>query len=105
MRLPTPICNAVSAHWRGQPGLQVLEWSLARFWSPELPPVPPTLLDAMSPHGAGGRGIRWYAAGKDVLGYVPGVRGGYRIPTSAIPLTRLAAAGSDKGAPSVAVSA
>ena len=41
--------------------------------------------DAISSHGGGGRGIHWYQTGSEVLGYVPGVRGGYRVPIDAIP--------------------
>jgi hypothetical protein len=76
--------RSISASWRGEPGWQAFERALERYWSPELPPVPPTTPDAVSPHGAGGRGIAWYEAGRDILGYVPRVRGGYRVPIETI---------------------
>jgi hypothetical protein len=72
--------RSISASWCGEPGGQAFERALARCWSPELPPVPKRSPDAVSPHGAGGRGISWYEVGRDVLGYVPMVRGGYRVP-------------------------
>ncbi len=76
--------RAVSACWRGDPWGREEMCPLDRYWMPDLPPVPRALPDAESPHGAGGRGIRWYESGRDIFGYVPGVRGGYRVPISAV---------------------
>ena len=78
----------VSALWRGDPAERALSTSLGMTWCPDLPPEPRRLPDAVSPHGAGGRGIRWFETGGAVLGYVPGVRGGYRVPLAAIPPAR-----------------
>ena len=76
--------RSISACWRGEPGWQAFERALERCWSPALPPVPPKSPDAVSPHGAGGRGIDWYEAGRDVLGYVPRARDGFRVPIETI---------------------
>jgi hypothetical protein len=76
--------RSIAACWRGEPAWQAFERALERCWSPTMPPVPPSSPDAVSPHGAGGRGIDWFETGRDVLGYVPRVRGGYRVPIDAI---------------------
>ena len=72
-----------SACWRGQPA-RVFALRLGSYWRSELPPVPKTEPDAYSPHGAGGRGIRWFEKSGEVLGYITGCRCGYRIPVSSI---------------------
>lgn len=74
-----------SARWRGDSGAAVLPLRLSAYWQPELRPAPLAEPDAFSPHGAAGRGIRWYQMGQEVLGYIPGVRGGFRIPVHAVP--------------------
>src|SRR5690348_6237592 len=74
-----------SALWRGEPGAVAFGAWLVRFWCPILPPPPARPPEAVSPHGAGGRGIRWYAGSGEVLGYTPGAASGYRIPLDAIP--------------------
>jgi hypothetical protein len=73
-----------SACWRGDPTAPVFGVRLGAYWRPELPQAPLTTPDAISPHGAAGRGIRWYQRGDEVIGYVPGVRGGYDVPAAAI---------------------
>jgi hypothetical protein len=74
-----------SACWRGDSHAPVFETRLGAFWRPDLTPAPTTAPDAVSPHGGGGHGVRWHEIGGDVLGHVPGARGGYQIPGSAIP--------------------
>jgi hypothetical protein len=71
---------AVSARWRGEEDTagEFMRW-LSAFWveaatTPETDPV------AVSPLGAGGRGIRWYDTAPVVVGRVPGLAGGYLIP-------------------------
>jgi hypothetical protein len=86
--------RSISACWRGDPGASVFTTRLGAYACSDLPPAPHTPPDAMSPHGGGGRGIHWYHTGNDVLGYVPGGRSGYLVPTDAIPrLVRCAPAG------------
>jgi hypothetical protein len=86
--------RSISACWRGDPGASVFATRLGAYACSDLPPAPDTPPDAMSPHGGGGRGIHWYHTGNDVLGYVPGGRSGYLVPTDAIPrLVRCAPAG------------
>jgi hypothetical protein len=74
----------VCACWRGDAGASVFTIRLGAYWCSDLPLAPDGPPDAMSPHGGGGRGIHWYQTGDDVLGYVPGGRGGYRVPVRAI---------------------
>ena len=73
-----------SACWRGDNNAPFARLMDA-CWRPELPPAPAAAPDAVSPHGGGGRGIAWYEACGEVRGYVPGKRGGYRVPLRAIP--------------------
>ena len=75
----------VSACWRGDRLAPVFVTQLGACWHPALPPKPAGRPDAISPHGAGGRGIHWYHTDKEVLGYVPGATGGYQVPVTAIP--------------------
>jgi hypothetical protein len=74
-----------SACWRGDRLASVFATRLGAFWRPEMPPAPAAAPDAVSPHGGGGRGICWHQVGSDVLGHVPGARGGYQIPVGAVP--------------------
>jgi len=74
-----------SACWRGDPLATVFEARLRAFWCPEMPPVPATVPDAVSLHGGGGRGLCWRQVGDEILGHVPGARGGYQIPVGDIP--------------------
>lgn len=73
--------RAVSAYWRGDSDVDLprLGAWLDQFWvgrtsEPKTSPV------ALSPHAAGGHGIRWHEEGQYILGYVPGRHGCYRIP-------------------------
>ena len=74
-----------SACWRGEILAPVFASRLGAYWHPDMPLEPATAPDAVSPHGGAGRGICWYHVGREILGYVPGVRGGYQIPVGAIP--------------------
>ena len=69
-----------SACWRGDARAAAFPLRLGAYWCAELPPVPATAPDAFSPHGAGGRGIQWYQAEDDVLGYVSGGNGRLSSP-------------------------
>lgn len=72
------------AAWRGEPGGTAFGDWLARWWQPDLapPPGPPA---ALSPLGGGGRGLAWYDTDGAVVGVVPGVGGGYRVPVGTVP--------------------
>jgi hypothetical protein len=74
-----------SACWRGDRLAPVFATHLEACWHPVLPPIPAGQADAISPHGGGGRGIHWYHTAEEVLGYVPGAAGGYRVPLAVIP--------------------
>jgi hypothetical protein len=74
-----------SACWRGDRLASVFASRLGACWRPALPPKPAGRADAISPHGGGGRGIHWYHTDEEVLGYVLGGAGGYRVPVAAIP--------------------
>ncbi|MCC2628928.1 MAG: hypothetical protein K0S14_2578 [Thermomicrobiales bacterium] len=74
-----------SACWKGDTLAPVFPTLLEAYWRPELPPMSAGRADAISPHGAGGRSIHWYHTGDEVLGYIPGAAGGYRVPVAAIP--------------------
>ncbi len=74
-----------SACWRGDTLAPVFATRLGAYWRPALPPMPAGEADAVSPHGAGGRGIHWYQTGGEVCGYIPGAGGGYQVPVAAIP--------------------
>lgn len=79
--------QAVSAYWRGDDTdfLPTFDAWLARFWV-DSPTEPATDPQAHCPHGAAGRGIRWYERGSLLHGFVPGKRGCFRVPrTSALP--------------------
>lgn len=78
-------CQTVSAYWRGDNEfLPQLEAWLARFWVGDGPREPVSDSLALCPHGAKGRGIRWYDGGSHVLGYVPGKRGCFDVPRNAV---------------------
>ena len=78
--------TSMSAYWRGEPHpLEFGQW-LSRYWDSTLYPGVFGPADATSPHGGGGRGIRWYETSGAVVGLIPGRRGGYSIPLDAIPL-------------------
>jgi hypothetical protein len=74
-----------SACWRADSRAPVFASRLGAYWRPEMPPVPAAAPDAISPHGGGGRGICWRQVDGDILGHVPGGRGGYQIPIGAVP--------------------
>jgi len=74
----------LAAWWRGEADPRPFAAWLAARWDPETAP-PPGQPAALSPLGAGGRGIRWYEAEEAVLGVVPGLAGGYRVPRSEDP--------------------
>jgi hypothetical protein len=74
-----------SACWRGDTLAPVFATRLGAYWRPVLPTKPVGQADAISPHGGGGRGIHWYHTDEEILGYVPGAAGGYRVPVAAIP--------------------
>ncbi|HEU0115275.1 MAG TPA: hypothetical protein VFQ80_11390 [Thermomicrobiales bacterium] len=76
----------ISAYWRGDPDASAMGRRLSAFWQARLPLAPPRSPDAVSPHGGGGRGICWYETADAVVCYVPGVRGGYLLPKTALPL-------------------
>jgi hypothetical protein len=72
-----------SACWRGE-SARDFAMRLGSYWKPQMPPAPMTEPDAVSPHGAGGRGISWFEKSGEILGYIAGRRSGYRIPVTAI---------------------
>jgi hypothetical protein len=76
--------DRVAAAWRGEPGGPAFGDRLAGWWRLALmpPPGPPA---AVSPHGGGGRGLRWYDTRSSIVGVVPGMVGGDRVPVGAIP--------------------
>jgi hypothetical protein len=76
---------SISAYWRGQRRQSDFEHWLAGCWRSTLPAQPDRPADSVSPHGGGGRGIHWYESPQAVIGHVPGVTGGYWIPTGSIP--------------------
>lgn len=75
----------ISRYWRGDADTTKFGALLAGWGGVGLPAAPARPPDAYSPHGAGGRGIRWYACGAEVVGYIPGSMIGYRIPQTCIP--------------------
>jgi len=67
--------------WAGDPDAASFARWLSSWWTATLPPLPARGPDAISPHGAGGRGIRWYGTPVGILGYASGAHGGgYRVP-------------------------
>ena len=83
--LAAALLRFASACWRGDTRAPIFPLRLSAYWRPALPPAPAGAPDAVSPHGAAGRGIEWYQVGEEVLGYVPGLPGGYEVPVQAVP--------------------
>lgn len=75
--------GCVSALWRGDPDGHAFGVWLSPFWRTVLPAAPSRSPDAVSPHGAGGRGLFWFETPDAALGYVPGTRCGYEVPREA----------------------
>ena len=74
---------AISAYWRGGDDGQFFAWLAGCRRAGVAPPDrSPT---AVSPHGAGGRGITWFDVPGAVVGVVPGVSWGYRVPPGSAP--------------------
>jgi hypothetical protein len=71
-----------SASWRGDPHGQVLETWLRVHWVEGRSERPDTDPAAVSPHGAGGRGIFWYEGSAAIFGFVPGKAGCYLFKRS-----------------------
>jgi hypothetical protein len=94
--------QAVSAYWRGDSELlpQFDAW-LAGFWTTG-PAEPAAEPQAQCPHAAAGRGIRWHEHGSALLGFVPGKRGCFRIPRTAVLPRESRARGSGTAAPPIA---
>ncbi len=72
------------------PAAPVLGAWFHAWWGDHCPIEPDAGPDAISDDGAGGRGVRWYAQGEVVVGYVPGCHACYQIPLAA-PLPPFAA--------------
>jgi hypothetical protein len=72
----------VKGLWGGKPAAPAFCGWLTPYWRATLPPIPAPVPNAVSPHAAGGRGIRWYDTADGVLGYVDGIKSGYQIPLS-----------------------
>jgi len=68
-----------SLRWRGDPAGESLEQWLRLHWVDVSPCEPDADPEAISPHGAGGRGIRWYACASSIIGVVPGKSGCYLV--------------------------
>ena len=76
--------RVVCAYWRGDStALRQFETWLTQFWA-DCSQKPATNPTAICPHGAAGRGIHWFDTRSTVLGFVPGRRGCYRIPRTAV---------------------
>jgi hypothetical protein len=78
-------CVAAAAEWpwRNPEACAFADW-LAGFWAPACPVAPAGPPDATN--AAEGRmdGIRWFAVGEAILGYVAEhARGCYRVPSAA----------------------
>ena len=71
-----------SALWRGDAASLSLEQWLHRHWSNQTPRLPAVTPAAVSPHGAGGRGIHWYESSSVILGLIPGKSGCYLVERS-----------------------
>lgn len=71
-----------SALWRGDPASLSLEQWFNRHWSEHAPSLSLSDPAAVSPHGAGGRGIHWYESTTVILGLVPGKTGCYLVKRS-----------------------
>jgi hypothetical protein len=74
--------RVVSAHWRGETDTATtLDAWFEAHWSDQAPPEPDAPPEGTSVLGDSGAGIRWYARGEAVLGYVSRRPNGcYRVP-------------------------
>ncbi len=68
-----------SSCWRGDPAGETLEHWFRVHWVEASPHQPDTDPAAVSPHGAGGRGILWYEGSSASLGFIPGRSGCYVV--------------------------
>lgn len=73
-----------SSCWRGDQCAAAFPLRLSAYWQPEMPPEPVAAPAAVSPHGAAGRGIRWYETGQEVRGYVAGRPCGFQVSARAV---------------------
>lgn len=81
--MATAWAEYAAALWQGDHAASgFAEW-LATFWEPSLE-RPAGSPDARNPYAAEGRGIDWFERDGWVSGHVPGLRGGYLLPRSAI---------------------
>ena len=101
----------LAAHWRGEDdsARPFGDW-IESFWCGTAPPEPGAGPDAVSILGGAGRGIRWYADGPTIRGYVVGrPYGCYLVPVATTPpadVSRLAfEIDALAGAPAAAVAA
>lgn len=63
--------RVISAHWRGETdSANALDTWFEAHWSDQAPPEPEAPPEGTSVLGDSGSGIRWYALGDVVLGYV-----------------------------------
>ena len=85
MALALSALRMASACWRGDTLAPVFATLFGGMLASCTPPMPAGRVDAISPHGGGGRGIHWYHTDEEILGYVPGAAGGYQVPVLAIP--------------------
>jgi hypothetical protein len=76
-----------AAIWRGdETEVRVFAAWLERYWADEGPAELANQPYAVSVLGGAGAGIRWYARGKKIVGYVGRrPRGCYQIPVDATP--------------------
>lgn len=75
----------LAAVWRGHESSSIFgDWFEARWYAGRAaePARPP---DAFSVLGGAGAGIRWYAVGETILGFVGGRRGCYLVARSEAP--------------------
>lgn len=76
-----------AAIWRGdETEAQTFAAWLERYWAHEAPPELGDHPHVVSVLGGAGAGIRWYARGGMIVGYVGSQsRGCYQVPTDAAP--------------------
>jgi hypothetical protein len=74
----------VSALWRGDESAAAFAGWLDTFWQAEMPSASEAVPAAISPHGGAGHGICWFETRDEILGYVGGATGGYRLPLGAV---------------------
>jgi hypothetical protein len=77
----------VAALWRGEEAeARAFATWLARYWVDEGPPELADLPHVISALGGAGAGIRWYARGRTVVGYVGSqAQGCFQVPVEAAP--------------------